>query len=166
MISELPVYLPEPADPFLVLWSGTASGTDLRSSLVEQRRLDPEPCKHPGTVVHVCAGVPAVSGCESLYNRNICLWRRRYRSSDGKHHADRCQSDSTGTDLGSILCCECVRICLYIKESKSTEEEPMERRDLRGYERLSGGYGESKIKKTYRKDPVQVRIKLYGIFLL
>lgn len=40
----------------------------------------------------------------------------------------------------------------------------MERRDLRGYERLSGGYGESKIKKTYRKDPVQVRIKLYGIF--
>ena len=98
--------------------------------------------------------------------QNICLWRRRYRSSDGKHHADRCQSDSTGTDLGSILCCECVRICLYIKESKSTEEEPMERRDLRGYERLSGGYGESKIKKTYRKDPVQVRIKLYGIFLL
>ena len=42
----------------------------------------------------------------------------------------------------------------------------MERRDLRGYERLSGGYGESKIKKTYGKDPVQVRIKLYGIFFV
>lgn len=116
--------------------------------------------------VHQITNIDGANKIFAICNCNICLWRRRYRSSDGKHHADRCQSDSTGTDLGSILCCECVRICLYIKESKSTEEEPMERRDLRGYERLSGGYGESKIKKTYRKDPVQVRIKLYGIFLL
>lgn len=61
----------------------------------------------------------------------------------------------TAQGLISVVsfCCERVRICLYIKESKSTEEEPMERRDLRGYERLSGGYGESKIKKHTEKIP-------------
>ena len=56
------VYLQLPADPLLVLRSGAAAGPHLCQPLLEQGRLDPEPCQYPGPVVHVCPGIPAVPG--------------------------------------------------------------------------------------------------------
>ena len=59
---------------FMVLRSCPAPCTYLRRNALEQRRLDPEPCKHACIMVYVCTGIPTVPGQQPLlgYPSHLC----------------------------------------------------------------------------------------------
>ena len=59
---EFRLYLQLSADTFLVLRRCTSACTDNRSTALEQRRLDHEPCQHALYLVYVRAGIPSVPG--------------------------------------------------------------------------------------------------------
>ena len=62
LVYEFRLYLQLSADTFLVLRRCTSACTDNRSTALEQRRLDHEPCQHALYLVYVRAGIPSVPG--------------------------------------------------------------------------------------------------------
>ena len=90
--------------------------------LLEQGRLDPEPGQHPGSVVHVCPGVPPVPGQQRVLHHHLRLCRRLY---EPRRPAHCCQSHRPGRGLHCGTGGERGDPGQHHQAGQGTEEEPL-----------------------------------------
>ena len=101
---------------------------------------NPEPGQHPGSVVHVCPGVPPVPGRQRVQHHHLRLCQRLHGS---RHPAHGGQSHGPGRDLHRGAGGERGDPGQHHQAGQGTEEEPLQAGDLHRSERLPGGHGES-----------------------